>query len=160
MTRRTPSPRWRQLVVGFILIALGWESVVLSVQYGLLLPHSFVLNVTGSVLILIGVAIRVLAMVQIPNTYRIKGLVTTGIYAKTRNPIYLALMIIIVGIAVYSTAVLALAWACACIVVLYWVAAKEEVDLERVFGESYLQYKKTVPMFLPQFKTMTFLERD
>jgi protein-S-isoprenylcysteine O-methyltransferase Ste14 len=161
MTRRTPSPRWRQLAVGVILIVLGWESFVLSIQYGLLLPHSVVLIVGGGVLILIGVAVRILAFVEIPSTFRIEGLVTSGIYTKTRNPIYLAFMVIIVGIAVFSTAVLALVWACACVAVLYWVAKKEEADLERVFGDRYLLYKEAVPMFLPRFwKTEGQPERD
>lgn len=138
--------------MGIILVALGWESIALSIRYGLLLPRLLVLNVAGGVLFLIGVAIRVVAFVEIPNTYRIEGLVTSGIYAKTRNPIYLAFMVIIVGIALLSTAALALVWACVCIAVLYWVATKEEADLERLFGERYLRYKKAVPMFLPRFR--------
>jgi protein-S-isoprenylcysteine O-methyltransferase Ste14 len=140
------------LAVAVILLVLGWESDVLSIQYGLLLPHSVALMVAGGVLVLIGVAIRVAAFVEIPSTYRIEGLVTSGIYAKTRNPVYLAFMVIIVGVAIFSTAVLALAWACACAAVLYWVAKKEEADLERVFGDRYLRYKKAVPMFLPRFR--------
>lgn len=159
MTRRTPSPRWRQVAVGVVLLALGWESFVLSIQYNLLLPHAFALTVIGGALILIGVAIRVLAFAEIPNTYRIEGLVTTGIYAKTRNPIYLSFMVIFAGLAVASTALLALVWASACIVVLYWVAAKEETELERVFGDRYILYKKAVPMFFPQFRKPRALEQ-
>ena len=67
------------MAMGIILIALGWESIALSIRYGLLLPHLLVLNVAGGVLFLIGVAIRVVAFVEIPNTYRIEGLVTSGV---------------------------------------------------------------------------------
>ncbi|HYA33907.1 MAG TPA: isoprenylcysteine carboxylmethyltransferase family protein [Candidatus Bathyarchaeia archaeon] len=160
MTRRTPSPRWRQLLVAIILLALGWASYVVSVQYGLLLPHEFALRVLGGVLIVIGVAIRVVAFVEIPNTYRIETLVTTGVYAKTRNPIYLSFMLIFIGIAVFSAAVLALVWACVCVAVLYWIAALEETDLERSFGERYVQYKKTVPMFVPRFANKEPIDRS
>jgi hypothetical protein len=39
--------------------------------------------VTGGALLLVGVAMRILAFKEIPSTYHIKGLVTSGVYAKT-----------------------------------------------------------------------------
>jgi protein-S-isoprenylcysteine O-methyltransferase Ste14 len=62
---------------------------VLSVRYDLLVPSSVALEVTGGALLLVGVAMRILAFKEIPATYHIKGLVTSGVYAKTRNHIYL-----------------------------------------------------------------------
>jgi hypothetical protein len=69
--------------VGIALLTLGWASIVLSVRYDLLVPSSLALEVTGGALLLVGVAMRILAFKEIPPTYHIKGLVTSGVYAKT-----------------------------------------------------------------------------
>jgi protein-S-isoprenylcysteine O-methyltransferase Ste14 len=103
-------------------------------------------------LLVIGVAIRILAWVQIPNTYRINNLATTGIYSRTRNPVYLALMLIIVGIAFLFPGLLILIWLVIGIAVLYGLAKLEERDLEKVYGNEYLDYKRSVPLFLPRLK--------
>jgi len=76
----------------------------------------------------------------------------SGIYSKTRNPVYLAFVLIIAGIALLSRRLLALAWVLVSVAVLYYLAKKEENDLEKTFGDEYLKYKKRVPMFLPRFK--------
>jgi|ERR1035437_8641228 protein-S-isoprenylcysteine O-methyltransferase Ste14 len=149
--RKTPSPRSRQLVIGIALLALGWASIVLSVRYDLLVPPSLALEVTGGTLLLVGVAMRILAFQEIPSIYHIKGLVTSGVYAKTRNPIYLGFILMIVGVAVLSQGVLAFIWAFASVFVLYWIARSEESDLERIFGERHLLYESSVPMFFPRF---------
>jgi protein-S-isoprenylcysteine O-methyltransferase Ste14 len=109
--RKTPSPRSGQLVIGIALLALGWASIMLSVRYDLLVPPSLALEVTGGALLLVGVAMRILAFKEIPSTYHIKGLVISGVYAKTRNPVYLGFILMIVGVAVFSRGVLAFIWA-------------------------------------------------
>jgi protein-S-isoprenylcysteine O-methyltransferase Ste14 len=149
--RKTPSPRSGQLVIGIALLALGWASIVLSVRYEFLVPPSFALEVTGGALLLVGVAMLILAFKEIPSTYHIKGLVTSGVYAKIRNPIYLGFVLMVVGVAVLSRGVLAFIWAFASVFVLYWTARSEESDSERIFGERYILYKSSVPMFLPRF---------
>ncbi|MGD0172078.1 MAG: methyltransferase [Halobacteriota archaeon] len=113
--------------------------------------RSLALEATGGALLLVGVAMRILAFKEIPSTYHIKGLVASGVYAKTRNPIYLGFIFMIVGVAMLSRGVLALIWAFTCVCVLYWIARSEESDLERIFGERYLVYKSTAPMFFPRF---------
>jgi protein-S-isoprenylcysteine O-methyltransferase Ste14 len=150
--RKTPSPRSRQLVIAIALLALGWASIVLNVRYELLVPPSFALEVTGGALLLVGVAMRILALKEIPSTYHIKDLVTSGVHAKTRNPIYLGFVLMIVGVAVLSRGVLAFIWAFASVFVLYWIARSEESDLERIFGERYLLCKSSAQMFLPRFR--------
>lgn len=76
-------------------------------------------------------------------------LVTTGPYRLTRNPAYLGMTLVYVGIGVLSEAlwtfvplVIALA------VVDRWVIAREERYLERRFGEEYLEYKMRVRRWL------------
>jgi protein-S-isoprenylcysteine O-methyltransferase Ste14 len=152
MPHETPSPRIRQVSAGIVLVVLGWLAITYSDQYGLVLARSPVLDMLSASLLLVGVVVRVMAFKEIRCTYRIKNLVRSGIYSKTRNPVYLAFMLITAGIALLSRGLLALAWALVSVAVLYYLAKKEENDLEKTFGDEYMKYKKRVPMFLPRFK--------
>jgi protein-S-isoprenylcysteine O-methyltransferase Ste14 len=159
-TRRAPSPRSRQIIAGIVLVLLGGFCIGNQDRYDhvssqLLMKISslaLVLHVLGIILLVIGVAIRILAWIQIPNTHRIGNLVTTGIYSRTRNPVYLAFMLIIAGIAFLFPGLLTLIWLVIGIMVLYGLAKLEERDLENVYGNEYLDYKRNVPLFLPRLK--------
>jgi protein-S-isoprenylcysteine O-methyltransferase Ste14 len=104
----------------------------------------------GLAIVMVGVFLRVLAFKEIPCTYRIDRLVTTGICSKTRNPVYLSFMIIVLGIAIFSRRSLTALWVIVTVLLLYWVAKSEETDLERKFGEQYGAYKRNVPRFIPR----------
>jgi protein-S-isoprenylcysteine O-methyltransferase Ste14 len=73
------------------------------------------------------------------------AVVTTGIYAYTRNPLYLAMMMLYLGIGSLRNSrwhwLLALPTAVALQVA---VIAREETYLERKFGAEYLDYKAHV----------------
>jgi protein-S-isoprenylcysteine O-methyltransferase Ste14 len=158
--RRAPSPRSRQIIAGIVLVLLGGFCIAnqdrydhVSSQLPLKISSlALVLHVLGIILLVIGVAIRILAWIQIPNTHRISNLVTTGIYSRTRNPVYLAFMLIIVGVALLFPGLLTLMWLVIGIMVLYGLAKLEERDLENVYGNEYLDYKRSVPLFLPRLK--------
>ncbi|HTN06800.1 isoprenylcysteine carboxylmethyltransferase family protein [Agriterribacter sp.] len=73
------------------------------------------------------------------------SLQTTGIYNFTRNPMYLGLLLLYCGIAVFKGN-----WWTFIIIPLLittvqlYVIKKEEHYLQRAFGNKYLQYKKKV----------------
>jgi protein-S-isoprenylcysteine O-methyltransferase Ste14 len=80
-------------------------------------------------------------------------LVVGGLYRYVRNPIYIALVLVIVGQAlllgrfvllVYAVAVWA---ACALFVLAY-----EEPTLRRQFGRAYEEYRRAVPAWLPRLR--------
>jgi len=73
------------------------------------------------------------------------SLQTTGIYAYTRNPMYLGLLFMYTGIAI----MLGNWWTflfipIVILVVTYAVIRKEEDYLERAFGQAYVDYRKKV----------------
>ncbi len=78
-----------------------------------------------------------------------EALVTTGIYAWTRNPMYLGHFIYITGIAITIqsvTAVLLLVFT------LIWYQPRVRMDEERLvelFGDEYEDYRKRVKRWLP-----------
>ncbi len=150
MLGKTPSPRIRQVAAGILLLLLGWFSLEYSYRYNLILPHFVVFDILGVMFLAVGILIRILAFKEIPWTQHIEKLVTSGIYSKTRNPIYLAFAFIIIGIAFLSARLLTAGWVLISLLVFYWLAKKEEIDLEQVFGTDYLRYKSQTPMFLPR----------
>ena len=73
------------------------------------------------------------------------AIVTTGIYRRTRNPMYVALTIIYAGLALAADAPIALILLPAVLVIIHTqVIAREERYLAGRFGEPYLEYCRRV----------------
>src|SRR5262245_34717426 len=89
------------------------------------------------------------AATPVPTNKPTRVLVTTGIHAWTRNPIYLGLFLFYggIGIAARSPWILSLTLPLA-IAVRYGVVAREEAYLERRFGDTYRDYKSHVRRWL------------
>ena len=85
------------------------------------------------------------AATPVQGTKPTRVLVTTGIHGRSRNPIYLGMFLVYVGIgiAVRSPWILILMLPLA-ITMRYGVVAREEAYLERRFGETYRDYKTRV----------------
>ena len=77
------------------------------------------------------------------------SIVDTGPYRFTRNPIYLSMMLGLVGLAVAFDGLWLLAMlAPFFLVIRYGVVAREEAYLERKFGEVYRRYRASVRRWL------------
>ena len=81
-------------------------------------------------------------------------IVTTGSNARVRNPMYVGLVAAYVGIALTVNA----AWALVGLPVLilwlhFGVIRREEAYLEARFGSEYLDYKASVPRWIPKLAT-------
>ena len=73
------------------------------------------------------------------------AIVETGPFAFSRNPLYLTLILLFVGIGIALASPVFLAFLLPFVVVLRWgVVAREERYLETKFGESYRAYKARV----------------
>lgn len=78
-----------------------------------------------------------------------QAIVTQGVYARTRNPIYVAMLSIYVGLGILVNSVWVLALAVPLFLVLrFGVIAREERYLERKFGAEYLAYREKVRRWL------------
>ncbi len=74
-----------------------------------------------------------------------KSLQTSGIYSISRNPMYLGLLTIYIGMAFFKGN----AWTLISIpflilIITYFVILNEEKYLERTFGEDFVKYRKKV----------------
>ena len=107
------------------------------------------LCVAGAILILWGVATMRAAKTNIYPELPATALVTTGPFRFTRNPLYVALTILFLGLALEMNTF----WGIVVLVPLlavmhYGVILREERYLERKFGESYRHYRSTVRRYL------------
>ena len=80
-----------------------------------------------------------------------RRVVAVGPYRWVRNPMYLAALLVVLGETwlFLSLPLLLYAGALAVLVALF-VIGYEEPTLRRRFGESYVQYRQTVPRWIPR----------
>jgi protein-S-isoprenylcysteine O-methyltransferase Ste14 len=114
----------------------------------------------GLVLIVCGAAVYFLCLFEF---MRAKGtpapidppkeLVVRGLYRYTRNPMYVGVLCLILGQAVTLHSLPLLLYAGILFVTFHlFVVLYEEPKLTRMFGESYVHYRNTVPRWLVQRK--------
>ena|GEM_PF-602793 len=73
------------------------------------------------------------------------ALVTSGPFSISRNPVYLGMTAILAGSAIFMGSGITFVFPILFILIIeMWFIPVEEQKLERVFGEQYLEYKKTV----------------
>lgn len=80
-------------------------------------------------------------------------LVAVGPYRYTRNPMITGVATILIGEAIFTGSRLIALWAMTFIVVnhIYFLVS-EEPGLEARFGDSYREYKASVPRWIPRFR--------
>jgi protein-S-isoprenylcysteine O-methyltransferase Ste14 len=111
---------------------------------------------SGGSMIIVGLALAAAGIrnfsragTPVPTNQPTRVVVTTGIHAWTRNPIYLGLFLVYGGIGIAArspwTLILMLPLA---ITIRYGVVAREERYLETKFGATYRVYKASVRRWL------------
>lgn len=80
-----------------------------------------------------------------------KFLVTTALHRYIRNPMYIGVALAILGEAALFRSFHVAEYACVMLLMAHiFVVFYEEPTLQRQFGESYEEYKRTVPRWLPR----------
>jgi protein-S-isoprenylcysteine O-methyltransferase Ste14 len=109
----------------------------------------------GFLFLLIGLVIAFISIVKLgqnltalPHPKDNAQLVTTGIYAFLRHPIYSALIFIGFGWALWNSSLLSLFIALILGIFLDLKSRREEHYLQKLFSE-YVDYKKRVKKFVP-----------
>jgi protein-S-isoprenylcysteine O-methyltransferase Ste14 len=129
--------RWR-VPLGFVCAAI---------LFLLSRPRPLTLLVGGAIA-LPGLALRAWGTGHLRKN---DALATTGPFAYTRNPLYLGSFLMGVGFTIASGRfVLGLLFAALFLGIYVPVMRVESATLAKLFGESYQQYVKAVPLFLPR----------
>ena len=145
-------------LVALLLIAVG-----LGIHFAvpaLLLPEGWIQFVVAAPLVVAGAALAAgsVKRFDIAGTDEryaepTSAIVRDGPYALTRNPMFLGLVVLHLGLVVAVNA----AWALIGVPVLifylrYGVISREERFLEQRFGDEYANYKRRVPRWIPALK--------
>jgi len=84
------------------------------------------------------------------ETHRPERVITTGLYSRMRHPQYTGAILSHIGITFILSAFYSLLVTPLVIFINYILCWKEEKELVIEFGEEYIQYQKSVPMFIPR----------
>jgi protein-S-isoprenylcysteine O-methyltransferase Ste14 len=149
----------RANVIAFPPLLFG-GTLVVGVLLRFLFPTPLLPNQTalliGAAVVLIGLPILLLAfrqMIRNKTTIHPAGTTTTivsnGLYAYTRNPMYLALTLLYIGVSIMTNAY----WGLLLLVPLLILVQKgiierEEHYLTQKFGEEYIRYRSRVRRWL------------
>lgn len=162
---RASLPRWIALPLAFILWTvllplvhgvLPWAISLLTNRHGWTAGRPGIWNLPALILVATGTGcliwILVLHFVRTPERVELeltpKYLLKGGPYAFTRNPMYLAILGLWLGWALFYGSVAVLIGCLLLRVLMHFVVSREERALEARFGEAYLQYKSSVPRWL------------
>ena len=113
------------------------------------LIDSPIARLIGVILTTIGLSIFLLAYLSFGDSWRVGfdvkspgALVTNGIFAVSRNPIYLFIDLWFVGTFLINGALIFLIFAIAAIAVQHWQIRQEESFLLQLYGQPYQSYCK------------------
>jgi protein-S-isoprenylcysteine O-methyltransferase Ste14 len=127
------------LPLAFALIAIGY---MYRVAPG---PHDWA-RLLGLVLALMGLAGVIVSRYTLGRSFSIvpkaTALVTTGIYSRIRNPIYVSGMFFLAGMVLIIRKPALLAFALVLIPIQIFRARREAAVLEAQFGDAYREYRK------------------
>jgi protein-S-isoprenylcysteine O-methyltransferase Ste14 len=144
--------RWR----GWLVIALGAGLLALFWP-----PRPTVKHALAALpLVLLGVSMRVWSRCYFTrgsDTRRIQAhrLVVCGPYRRVRNPLYLGNMAVGAGVLfAFFGPEAALALFAGMFLLYSGVIRSEEVVLERTYGESYAEFRRRVPRWLPLLRAL------
>ncbi len=127
-----------------------WAVYPLAILY-LILAYKYGMSFRiGIWFILAGMGIRFWAAGYIQ---KIRKLTTSGPYSFTRNPLYVGNFLMGLGFCVFvNNIILSLIYTALFIFFYAGTVKKEEILLEGLFGKDYVEYKQSVPAFIPNFK--------
>lgn len=123
--------RWlapAEFLPGVLARAVG--PIVVAASFGLFLWAAFTMHRGNA---------------SIPTNEPTNSLVFRGPFRFSRNPIYLGMVSLLLGVGIWANSLWFIGLAALAVVLLIWgVISREERYLERNFGEEYLTYKRRV----------------
>ena len=125
------------------------------------LCESFLLQITGAVLIVLSITILTITLIHFDRSLRFGldknnpgKLITSGIFSISRNPFFLSLDIYFLGIALIFPSLFFICFAILTIVSIHIFILKEEKFLWEVYGEEYQKYTKKVKRYFTLFQQL------
>lgn len=112
-----------------------------------LLFDSLAAKLIGVAIVAAGLFIFILAFVSFGDSWRVGfdvktpgALVTTGIFAVSRNPIYVSLDLLFFGVFLINGTLIFLIFAVLTAAAVHWQILQEEAFLSKLYGQPYRDY--------------------
>ena len=136
---------------GSIILVAVLSNINISFFPTLIMPYHLFASGLGIGLITVGVAIFVIALVQVHSAFSDRRLVTSGVYAYMRDPVYAVWILFIVPGLILIMGMLLLTIAPFLMyLLLKALIGREEAYMELTFGKEYLDYKSEVNSVIPR----------
>jgi protein-S-isoprenylcysteine O-methyltransferase Ste14 len=142
-------------LAGQSIVAAGWPEA-LSLLGGGPEPATVLVQVLGAVLLFGGIGLLVTAQLQLGASWRIgiedgarPGLQTDGLYRFSRNPIFVAMLVVLAGYTLLLPTWLSLAMILGAGIGIRQQVLEEEAYLLRTYGETYREYERRVGRWVP-----------
>lgn len=138
-----------------VFYAIGRSARLFPYPCTLILIGGTPARLAGVALTLIGFALFMAAMLRLGSSWRLGidestpgALVTDGVYALSRNPIYIFFDLYFVGAFLLNGALIFLLFAGAAAVLLHYQILQEEPFLSRQFGAAYASYQARTARYI------------
>jgi protein-S-isoprenylcysteine O-methyltransferase Ste14 len=116
---------------------------------------SDVISLIGCAVVTSGLVVFLLAFISFGDSWRIGfdtrtpgALVTTGIFAYTRNPIYVGMILWFFGIFLIDKGLIFLLFVLLAVVAIHWQILQEEAFLTKLYGRPYQTYLQRTARYL------------
>ncbi len=136
-------------MVELVAYALHANLHIFPSPLNMVLVDSNAVRIAGVVLVSIGLLIFMAAFVSFGDSWRVGfdvhtpgALVTDGIFAFSRNPIYLFLNLWSIGIFLINGRLIFLVFALLTLLVIHWQILQEETFLTKLYGQPYDEYRR------------------
>lgn len=110
-----------------------------------------VLHLISNGIIFFGFSLMYLGWMRIYKSEG-KSIVTDGVYAYVRHPQYVGIFLVTIGFLIQWPSLTTLIMWPILIFAYYRLAMREERDVERQFGEEFIEYKEKVSAFIPRLR--------
>ncbi len=160
--KRPAQVSWALAKVAIVVLFVGWCALHLRIwdpYLGVSLPAwtripGLIFLISGGLLVLAcGGILGTRGILETPgDRFFPKEFVAFGPFRYLRNPMSLGAVILMLGLGLYESSVSILLLALALFLFIYVIVVYvEEPGLEKRFGESYRDYKRSVNRWLPKF---------
>lgn len=142
-------------MVEMVLYAIGGSYRIFGYPFDVSLVDSDALRLLGAVLIAAGLVIFICAFVSFGKSWRIGmdsdkpgELVTGGVFAISRNPIYVFIDLWFIGVFLINGTLVFLIFVILCLAHVHYQILQEENFCADLYGSDYAKYRSRTPRYL------------